>query len=348
MVILLLIVIAIVGAAYVFISGLESGLTSKAIEITGVYCSDGIVNVVIKNIGKEIISLPTDLEQTEPYDPDGDTIALYHMDETTGTIAYDSSLNSLDGTLMNGMSGDDNTVGGRFDNALQFNRPDSNYIELLDDSKFDPLTEVTIEAWIKFTDDTDWQPVFVYSESYQNMGGYNLIHKNPEELFGFIDGVTSNYWIPAFNLDPPLNDNQWHHVALTYDGTEGRLYTDGTVIDETIISLGGINSSEVIPPPRIGALLSTSDYFSGVIDEVRISSKARDFTVQQPGWFYACDGNDCNDLEVEKIRGNSSTIYFDRVLMNPGQIAVMKNSCTDACSYLILAGGRVSRTTAVC
>ena len=76
---------------------------------------------------------------------------------------------------------------------------------------------------------------------------------------GGINGVT------------PVNDNEWHHVAFTYDGTTIRLYVDG-VEDATldaIIDTGVDGETNV----NIGSQLGGS-LFQGLIDDVRIYDSA--------------------------------------------------------------------------
>lgn len=64
-----------------------------------------------------------------------------------------------------------------------------------------------------------------------------------------------------------VNDNEWHHVAYTYDGTTIRLYVDG-VEDATldaVINTGVSGETDV----NIGSQGGGS-FFQGLIDDVRI------------------------------------------------------------------------------
>ncbi len=92
------------------------------------------------------------------------------------------------------------------------------------------------------------------SFKYQNTGVIRY-----EFQGGGINGVT------------PVNDNAWHHVAYTYDGTTIRLYVDG-VEDATldaIIDTGVAGETNV----NIGSQLGGS-LFQGLIDDVRIYDSA--------------------------------------------------------------------------
>lgn len=54
-IILLLIVVAIAGSAYTYIVGYYSGLTANAIELTSVTCSNGVVSMIVHNMGTAVI-----------------------------------------------------------------------------------------------------------------------------------------------------------------------------------------------------------------------------------------------------------------------------------------------------
>ena len=75
-----------------------------------------------------------------------------------------------------------------------------------------------------------------------------------------------------------ITDGNWHHVAavLENDGSpnlnEVRLYVDGTeeAVPGTAMVINTILDNEV----KIGVFSDTAKYFEGLIDEVRIYSRA--------------------------------------------------------------------------
>ena len=74
-----------------------------------------------------------------------------------------------------------------------------------------------------------------------------------------------------------VDDNAWHHVCATWDGTEGddsgiKLYIDGSDVTGTASSLdvGTFTFDTTTSFPRIGARGSNDQFFNGSMDGVRI------------------------------------------------------------------------------
>ncbi len=70
-----------------------------------------------------------------------------------------------------------------------------------------------------------------------------------------------------------VNDNKWHHVLGTYDGSNLKVYIDG-VLEDTHAGSGSLPIA--IGPLRIGADYQTTpaNFFNGLIDEVRVYNRA--------------------------------------------------------------------------
>ncbi|MBO9692805.1 endo-beta-N-acetylglucosaminidase H [Chryseobacterium sp.] len=67
-----------------------------------------------------------------------------------------------------------------------------------------------------------------------------------------------------------LNANTWYHVAATYDGSNMKIYINGT-LDATKAQTGSVNSTGAF---NVGYLYNTSRNFNGKIDEVRVWKRA--------------------------------------------------------------------------
>ncbi|MGA1794393.1 MAG: LamG-like jellyroll fold domain-containing protein [bacterium] len=135
-----------------------------------------------------------------------------------------------------------------------------------------------IEAWINCDNaagDVIFSSSVPDSKSYMSFGVsdiYNLYFQH------YIGGHTDNVLIHTITALGP----GWHHVVVTSDGFEYKLYTDG--IEETLTVAYGVNNGhwfEDLPESlthevRIGRLETLlGDYhIEGIIDEVRVYNRA--------------------------------------------------------------------------
>ena len=83
--------------------------------------------------------------------------------------------------------------------------------------------------------------------------------------YGFGVGPDSKGKRRIINTD--MSENQWHHVAFTFDGTTTKLYLDGAEIDSSDFATG------LTPHPVPISVIGRK--FLGKMDEVRIWNIAR-------------------------------------------------------------------------
>ena len=69
---------------------------------------------------------------------------------------------------------------------------------------------------------------------------------------------------------PDYRDDAWHHIVVTFDGSQGKLYLDG--VNYVDIPVSGELSSEE-EPLHIGDGRDER-HFSGAVDEARIYNRA--------------------------------------------------------------------------
>ena len=93
------------------------------------------------------------------------------------------------------------------------------------------------------------------------------------------DAVVWSYGDNAYlSSEQSVQDDQWHHLAATYDGTTMRLYIDGELDSSAPAALSMAVSSL---PLKIGSTYGSGGrgesqgYLKGMIDEVRISNTVR-------------------------------------------------------------------------
>ena len=181
-----------------------------------------------------------------------DLVAHWKFDESSGSVAHDTSGNGNNGTL----KGDPHWVAGKIGGAIQLDG-DGDYVDV-GSVGISGTDQRTMAGWVKAstTDIPAWTSVFGFVPDGDTDGTYYDIEVDDAGNYIVFVGGWGSIFIPV--------DTQWHHFALTYTGAGGSWYLDGQLVDSLDGEVGTIDRV------RIGARLSNSNYFPGLIDDVRI------------------------------------------------------------------------------
>jgi hypothetical protein len=187
-------------------------------------------------------------------------VAAYNFDEGAGSVLSDISGNGNDGTIRRATY-----VGGRTGSALSFDG--TSYVTILDNPSLDLTSGMTLEAWVRPTLTGNIRPV-IYKE--RSVGAsYALFSANSNS--GRPAGSIRTSLDRTVTAPSAIPSSTWTHLALTYDGTTVRLFVNGVQVSSTAASGPIAVGSGVL---RIGAAPNSSDYFRGLIDDVRIYDRA--------------------------------------------------------------------------
>ncbi|MFI7617181.1 LamG-like jellyroll fold domain-containing protein [Nonomuraea terrae] len=190
-------------------------------------------------------------------------VAAYGMEEGTGTSVGDSS-----GQNSTGAATDTEWATGKYGKALSFNGT-SSWVTVQHAASLRLTNALTLSAWVRPTTSDDWHTVLMKEHADTWSGSYSLYSSDGDVAFGWLETTNGPRAVPA---DGPLPPNQWSHMAVTYDGSMGTLYVNGTQVDQTPISGNLIDDGS---PLRLGGNSLWGEYFSGLIDEVRIYNRAQ-------------------------------------------------------------------------
>ena len=139
----------------------------------------------------------------------------------------------------------------------------------------------------------------------------SLLENDDLSLFIGADGTTGELLFADVNNSTFLTsidlveEDLWHHVALTYDGTEAILYLDGEEQDSVFGSVD-IGNGAIFT----GIDSFYGDFLDGELDELRIHSTA--LTAQEIAFYAAlidADGNGMDD--------NWEDAYFEQTGIDP-------------------------------
>jgi uncharacterized delta-60 repeat protein len=193
-------------------------------------------------------------------------VSLWHMDEGSGEVIYDS-VGANTGYLVSSPP----WVEGHSGYALSFDGA----WDFVDAGNFAPLnpSQITVAAWIKATNwkNEIWRGVVVGKNDWagSQAHGYSLMTGDNGKLSFQV--ATSSGWIEA-STTSLMNTGQWHHIVGTYDGTTVKVYIDGA---ERGSAAGGGDIVDSSYHLNIGRCPYASDrLFDGLIDEVSIFNRA--------------------------------------------------------------------------
>ena len=185
-------------------------------------------------------------------------VGLWHFDEASGNVAKDSSGHGYDADLKENPA----WVEGKFGHALEFQG--ASYLEVRNSGpnlSFGGAEPFSITAWAR------------------NQGGGTVIGKFNGGIIGAYILTVSGSGTVGFHreVDPwsfsgtkTLPDNEFGHVAVTYDGAEMKIYVNGQ-FDAS--QERGPQNTDTVTPVLIGARFTNnepSEFFSGALDDVAL------------------------------------------------------------------------------
>ncbi|HDS84919.1 MAG TPA: hypothetical protein ENN97_06990 [Phycisphaerales bacterium] len=186
----------------------------------------------------------------------------WKLDETSGTTAYDSTINGNHGQLKGDLAFETDSIPGKFGRALVFDGQDD-YIEI-PSLNFSSNT-VTITAWVR---PDSVQTAYAAIFSCRNSGAANLNFRDNNRL-GY--HWNDKYW--NWNSGLSLSVGQATFVALVIEPTRATLYTyDGSALNKAV------NNAAHQPESFYGSSAIGRDWgradrsFHGGLDDVRIYS----------------------------------------------------------------------------
>lgn len=246
--------------------------------------------------------------------PEDGLVAYYSFDDGT---AIDNSGNGHGGQIhgavaISGVSGD----------ALFFDGA-NDYINVSDSPSFNP-SAFTIGAWAKFTGyGNDYQHIISKHVNYYGIReGYCLQYMKISKNLNFFTGTGGSSYnhINSGIIEP----GDWHYIVGTFDGTEKRLYVDGSLIgtsstnvvhspNDLIIGCGGQFGSQ---SPQF------SDFFLGSIDEVIVYD--RTLTVNEIATIYDLYTNSPPVNQPPSVADDVYTTNQDTILSVPS-LGVLSN-----------------------
>jgi hypothetical protein len=189
-------------------------------------------------------------------------VAAYAFNEGAGNTVTDASGNGNAGTI----SAATWTTQGKFGNALSFNGVNA-LIAIAGSSSLNVTTGMTLEAWIYPTaTQSGWRTIMQReAEAYYLNASTDAGPLRP----GGGANISGNGNIVTGPTASPVNG--WTHVAMTFNGSTLTLFVNGVAV-ATRATTGSVETNS--KPLRIGGNVPYGEFFTGIIDEVRVYNRA--------------------------------------------------------------------------
>lgn len=190
-------------------------------------------------------------------------LGYWSFNEGVGATSTDFSGNGNHGPIVNGTWA--NPKLGKA--ALSFNGSNS-YVNVGEVNG--PTDEITIAAWINKSAHGAWRSILdryasetsdCFSLGFDNSTGSKLM---------FMWDSTAPEWANKIVADSDLPLNEWVHVAVSSNGSTATFYVNGVADGSDTVGAPCTDGDVYIGVNYAGG----DEYFSGIIDEVRLYSRA--------------------------------------------------------------------------
>ena len=220
-------------------------LTARARDLSGNTVMSAAITVTVAN------TAPTGL------------VAAYSFNEGAGGTVQDASGNGHIGTV----SGATWLAAGVYGGALSFDGV-NDLVTVADSPSLDLTAGMTLEAWVKPTAGTlsGWRTILL-KEGVKSLA-YALYGSQKVQWPGVEISAGATYLASGTQALPTTG---WAHIAGTYDGAMLRFYVNGTQVSSTAATGSMVVTNGAL---RIGGNAIWGEWFNGLIDEVRIYSRA--------------------------------------------------------------------------
>jgi hypothetical protein len=237
------------------------------------YMTGRIDEVRIWNAARTAVEISTNME-TSVANPA--LVAYYKMNSGSGSILTDDSGNGHTANLVGSPPWIDETSQESQAYSLQLNGS-GQYANCGNSPDLNLSNALTVEAWIYPTDfkEEEHMNTIVAKTFWSNFRskGWSFRYGSANRTQNFnMGGLAGGSWLDC-RADGVLTLNTWQHVAATYDGTNIRVYVNGTqvAIEHFTSGIAYTDNDLCIGSVNYG----DQNYMTGLIDEVRIWNVVR-------------------------------------------------------------------------
>ncbi|MEM7220843.1 MAG: cadherin domain-containing protein [Pseudomonadota bacterium] len=243
-------------------------------------------------------------------------LSYWRLGEPSGSSAADSGSLANAGSINGATLGAAGAIAGDSNTSAQFDGVDD-YIEIAHDPAYE-LAAGTVQLWFNQDDDSGSQSL-ISKDATGTSDGHFDVRITDGDLILRLQTDTGQIQLRA---DDVVSQNEWYHLAVSFDSNGARLYLNGELVLSTTGHTIGLSDN---PEPwaigmstissAAGSVLPGNRHFSGTIDEVAIFGQAlnanqirdlygagtSDYVVSEGGTLVvnAADGVLANDFDPQ-------------------------------------------------
>jgi hypothetical protein len=191
---------------------------------------------------------------------------------------YDASGQGNTGQLIS-MNTTTSPVIGKIGGAMQFNGATPQYVSISDSSSVQVIGSGSVTVWFYPTSATFTGSHTLVAKGYGNgdQMNYGMYVFNGTKLYVEIDDSTggNGHYNQTFVLTSGISLNKWHHLVMTWNGSNLREYLDGVQVSNTAQTLtpGAYSGIALtIGTDTLGGV--TPWKWRGSLDDVRVYNRA--------------------------------------------------------------------------
>jgi hypothetical protein len=266
--------------------------------------------------------------------------AYWHLDESAGALATDSSGNANHGTV-NGPA----RVAGRFSRSLRFDGVDDS-VNFARSATLEPAT-VTVEGWVRGTNPGNFKHIVSQGAYLCEVASYGLYTGNGGVAF-YVSNGSDDQLAVSPQAPATVWDGAWHHVAGTYDGARVRLFVDGAEVGTGTPATIPIGYGLPNPAGQLGAFGGGPCVlnWAGDLDEPRIWRRA--LSAQEIAASFAMGGPGAVRLSQRVDATQALTFNAEFSTGNNIKISTESSTGTEQITSIKLVGLLPLTATATC
>jgi PKD repeat protein len=256
------------GTALTYSWDFGDGSNATGVTASHTYTASGTYTAVLTvSDGQATDDAQRTIQVTSTGGGGGGLVSHWSLDESSGTVA-DDAVGSNNGTLSGGPIW--RPTGGQIDGALDFDGADDRVT--LGNMDVSGGSGLTIAFWMNAGTLTNNDARFISKASgTQEADHYWMVSTVNSSGLRFrlkTGGTTSTLATAAGQVQV----GTWYHVAVTYDGSNMRIYKDGVQV-ATAGKTGTISTGAGVPV-ALGSQPQGGSGFDGLMDDVRIYNEA--------------------------------------------------------------------------